>query len=141
MLKCNPSLGITAAALMELYRTEFLEQVGCSFFASLAGRMPVAGVWLTDLVSGTLTQCCGASWCIFSSSLSLVVIPGPPCLPALPACLPEQIDTHHAMVLRDMDLAGQFRIADRDGDGRLNVVRSLAKQHDMVSFPRPQHSK
>lgn len=36
-----------------------------------------------------------------------------------------EIEAHHAKVLRDIDLSGQFRIADRDGDGRLNAVSQL----------------
>ena len=38
-----------------------------------------------------------------------------------------EIEAHHAKVLRDIDLSGQFRIADKDGDGRLNAVSSLSQ--------------
>ena len=64
MLQCNPSLGISAAALMELYKAEFADEVGslvpsvlvssiffCLLF-SLTRSQPGTRTLITDLVLG-----------------------------------------------------------------------------------------
>lgn len=58
----------------------------------------------------------------------------------------DDIESHHAMVLRSIDLSGQFRIADRDGDGRLNAVsigclstaRVTTAESELALFLRPK---